>query len=106
MLEWLQRIWCAVTNVAWWIADLLVMILNTVLSVLALIAMTALGLFPDLPGLPSAIDNAVLQWANWLFPIGALLGIFGVYLALYVLARGYMSAVRLLDRLGISRRGS
>jgi hypothetical protein len=105
VLTLLDRILCAVTNVAWWIADLVVMLINTLIGALAAVAFAALGLLPDLPELPADAPPAVLGYANWAFPISGLFAIFGGYLTLYVTARLYMAAVRLMDRLGIVDSG-
>lgn len=106
MLGLLAKIWCAVTNVAWWVADLFVGLLNALVAVLAAAAGAVLSLFPDLPDVPAnSLPGEVLHWANWLFPVAALLAMFGTYLAVYIVARLYMAAVRMMDRLGMLDTG-
>lgn len=100
-----ESIWCAIVRLATEIADQLVGLVNAFIGVLAAVAIAALGIFPDLPELPDSPAENVVQTANWLIPIGALLTMFAAYLALYVLARLYMAAVRLMDKLGMLDTG-
>jgi hypothetical protein len=101
MLALLNKILCAITNLAWHVADLLVLLVNKLLAALVIALAAVLGLFPPLPDLPGTPAGAVLQWVNWLFPVAGILALFSTYVALYVIARVFMAAVRLLEKVGV-----
>jgi hypothetical protein len=103
MFSIFTKILCAITNVAWWLCDLLVMLCNLFMATLGAAVAAVLGLLPDMPDPPGGIASDVLLWANWMFPIAALVAMFSVYFALYLAARLFMAAIRLADRLGVTR---
>lgn len=107
MLAWLERIWCAVSNVAWWIADLLVFLVNGFFSTFGALVAAALSVLPNMPEQPGVIDSDVLQWVNWMFPVGPLVAMVLVYFALYIAVRLIIAAVRMADKLaGLGGGGS
>lgn len=103
MFSIFTKILCAITNIAWWVADLVVMLVNVLLATLGAAVAAVLGLLPDMPAPPGGLSSTILQWVNWMFPVGPLVAMFSVYFALYIAARLFMAAIRLADRLGVTR---
>jgi hypothetical protein len=105
MIDLLSKIWCECSAIPWHIADLIMAGINGIIVALVAAAAVALALFPPLPELPDGVGPDVLQWANWLFPIGPVLALFGVYLGLFFIARMYIGLTRILDRFGVGLGG-
>lgn len=73
MLSVLKAILCAIVSMAAHIADLLVLVFNSFVLVVATVAGALVSLLPSMPDAPPAPDSSVLVDLNWLFPLGAIL---------------------------------
>jgi hypothetical protein len=84
MLGALQAILCVLRNlllaILWGGAE----VINGLVLALAGTGTAAAYLLPDMPAAPAPPDSGVLQFIAWLYPLGALLGVFLVFINLWV----------------------
>ena len=84
MLDLLKRILCAILNLAVVLLNGLVWLVNQLLAGIAALANAAIGLLPDMPDAPEPPNSAVLEVANWLFPIGRVVGFAATVILLWL----------------------
>lgn len=85
MLDLLTRILCAIRNLALWIADQLVALLNLFLAGVAALVAAVIGLMPDFPAPPSIPRTSALGYANWFFPLADVAALLSVFAGIAVL---------------------
>lgn len=83
MIGFLKAIWHGILSVPYLILDGLVALLNGFLAAIAALAGFLWGLLPDFPDAPAAPDSGVLQWINWVLPLGPLFTGFAVFVSLW-----------------------
>jgi hypothetical protein len=84
MLDFLSKILNVLTHlpdaVLWGVETAI----NALLDGAAVVITAALGLLPHMPDLPSVGDPQWLHWLNWVYPVGALLGVIVGCVTMYV----------------------
>ena len=83
MISLLQKILCAIENLAYKFADLLVSLVNLFIAGLGAVALAVLSLLPGFPDPPEG-DPAALEYANWFFPISKLVALLTAVALLYL----------------------
>jgi hypothetical protein len=100
MIGLLKLIYCALTKIPWLIWDAFMWVTGKLLTLLLDALFFLAALLPGMPSVPDPPDNRILGWANWMFPIGPVLGLFTGYLVLYFVARTYLAFKSWADKLG------
>lgn len=72
------------------------LVVNDIISGLAFLVSTVIGLMPDIPAAPSLPDSmqTALAWIAWFFPVGTLVDVMAFMLAAWVIWLGVSTALR------------
>lgn len=93
MFSWLSKIFHALLDLPYLIVNLLIESLNGWILILALLVEGLLALLPSFPEIPT-LDGQVLSGVAWFLPISAMLGVFGTFVAAFVIWLGVQVALR------------
>jgi hypothetical protein len=84
VLSFLEKIWHAVLDVPFLILGLLVEAINGVIAAIAALAKFLLGLLPSFPDPPGEPDGGLLAWLLWMVPLGTMLSLFSILVAMWI----------------------
>jgi hypothetical protein len=80
----LQDILCILQTAANGVLWALVTFLNSGIGAIAAATGAALLLLPDMPAQPDPLDSRVLDYINWFYPVGGLVGILTIAVTLWI----------------------
>lgn len=85
-----------VENFVCWVRTGVTIVINDVVSALAAVVGTVIGLMPDIPSAPSLPGpmTTALSWIAWFFPVGTLVDIFVFMSAAWLIWLGVSTILR------------
>src|SRR4051794_19510157 len=80
MLAFLSGIFHVLVSIGVLFLNALVAIVNLVVAAVSVLLAVVFAALPSMPDPPGAPSSGVLQWLNWVLPLGAMFAGFGVFL--------------------------
>jgi hypothetical protein len=95
-LDWLEKIFCAVSQFPVYVLVGLINGANAIIAALGALVEEILDLlpgFPEIPGIPDEVADGA-GWVAWFFPVGTVLSILTWFLAVWLVWQGVVIALR------------